>query len=182
VTFGRRFIFRLVVFSTIVSVLKFAVHPAAAEPPHDPAAQKQSPVRSTDVAGNWHVSWQGRLGIEQCTLHLQQDGVKFTGTFQDLHGTSPVAGTVSEKQLSFAVQFKGKYPFTTQFKGTVDGDKIEGTSQAVEVGDGGAFLGHGGEVVHPEHLWTANRVAHQPAAGGESGSKPGAASQDPANR
>lgn len=137
----------------------------------DPVPDKASHVSPTEVAGNWQVSWQGRLGAEPVALHLQQDGAKLTGTFQDFHGIMPLSGTVDEKKISFEVQFKGPRPFTTQFTGTVDGDKIEGTSQAVGVeSGGGAFLGHGGEVVHPEHPWTGKRVANQPPPSGQAGS------------
>jgi hypothetical protein len=119
------------------------------------AAGQTSPV---DVTGNWKVSWQGRLGTEQCLLHLQKDSGKLTGTFQDLRGTSPISGTVDGSRISFEVHFPGPRPFTIRFSGTADGGKIEGTSQAVGVSGSGAYLGHGGEVVQPEHPWTAKRV------------------------
>jgi len=145
-----------------------------------------SAAKPADVSGKWQVSWQGRLGTEQCTLQLQQDGTKLTGTFQDVHGLSPLTGTVEEKRISFDVQFQGPRPFTIQFTGTTDkiadGGKIEGTSQAVGVGGAGAYLGHAGEVVQPEHPWTAKRVAEhpvvnqpivsQPAQSGEANSNP----------
>jgi hypothetical protein len=146
----------------------------------DPVPDKASHVSPTAVAGDWQVSWQGRLGAEPFAMHLQQDGAKLTGTFQDLHGIMPLSGTVDEKKISFEVQFKGPRPFTTQFSGTVDGDKIGGTSQAVGVeGGGGAFLGHGGEVVHPEHPWTGKRVASQPTPSGQTGSSQAGSNPSP---
>lgn len=125
---------------------------------------QQTPPTSTtanpaDVSGKWQVSWQGRLGTEQCTLQFEQAGTKLSGTFQDQRGLSPLAGTVDDKQVSFEVQFHGPRPFTTKFKGTLDSGKIEGTSQAIGVGGSGAYLGHGGEIVQPEHPWTAKRIA-----------------------
>jgi hypothetical protein len=127
--------------------------------------QENPPTSRTvpaDVSGKWQVSWQGRVGTEQCTLQLQQDGIKLTGTLQDQRGLSPLSGTVDDKQISFEVQFQGPRPFTTRFKGTVDSGKIEGTSQAIGVGGSGAYLGHAGEVVQPEHPWTAKRIANSP--------------------
>ena len=115
-----------------------------------------------DVAGKWQVSWQGRLGTEQCTLQFQQDGTKLTGTLQDQRGLAPLSGTVDDKQVSFEVKFQGPRPFTTRFTGVVDAAKIEGTSQAVGVGGSGAYMGHAGEVVQPEHPWTAKRIANPP--------------------
>ena len=141
----------------------------------DAASAKPSHLPPAQVAGNWQVSWQGRLGTEQVQLHLQQDGAKLTGTFQDLRGSSTLSGTIDEKTISFDVQFAGPRPFTTRFTGTAESDKIEGTSQAVGVG---AFLGHPGEIVHPDHPWTAKRVADQPAQTGANGSSPNAPAQN----
>lgn len=128
------------------------------------SSSSSSATKAVDVSGKWQVAWQGRLGTEQCTLQLQQDSSnKLKGTLQDLHGTSPLSGTMDGKKVVFDVTIQGPRPFTTRFTGTVDADKIEGTSQAINVGGAGAFLGHGGEVVQPEHPWTAKRVADQPA-------------------
>jgi len=115
--------------------------------------------QGADVAGDWQVSWKGRLGTEQATLHLQRDGGKLTGTFQDARGVSQLSGTVDEKRVSFEVQFQGKRPYTIRFTGTAESGKIEGTSEAVGVG---AYLGHGGEIVQPQHPWIAKRSADQP--------------------
>jgi hypothetical protein len=126
----------------------------------DKAPDKPPHIQHAQVAGNWQVSWQGRLGTEQGTLTLHQDGTELAGTFKDFRGVMPLSGTVAEKKLSFEVRFSGSRPFTTRFTGTADGDKLEGTSEAVGVG---AFLGHAGEIVHPEHPWTAKRVADEPS-------------------
>lgn len=135
-----------------------------------------SAAKPPDVSGKWQVSWQGRLGTEQCTLQLHQDGTKLTGTFQDQRGLSSLSGTIDGKQISFEVQFQGPRPFTTRFTGTVDkttdADKIQGTSQAVGIGGTGAYMGHAGEVTQPEHPWTAKRVANQPIQSSETGSNP----------
>jgi len=45
-----------------------------------------------------------------------------------------------------------------RFSGTAEGGELKGTSQAVGVGGPGAYLGHAGEVVQPEHPWTAKRA------------------------
>jgi len=157
--------------------------PRAPQTEKDAAAQKTSRAQPADVSGDWQVSWEGRLGTAPGTLHLQQDGKKLTGTFKDLHGLSSLSGTVDENRISFDVQFQGAHPFTTRFVGNANGEKIEGTSQAVNVGEGGAFLGHGGEVVNPEHPWKAKRGtatpgANQAATSGEIGAKP----SPPANK
>ncbi len=119
-------------------------------------------AQPSDVSGDWQVSWQGRLGTEECVLHLRKEGTKLTGTFDDLRGSSSLTGTVDGKHISFEVHFPGPRPFTTRFTGNVANGKIEGTSQAIGVGGSGAYLGHGGEVVQPEHPWTAKRGAGAP--------------------
>jgi hypothetical protein len=115
-----------------------------------------------DVSGKWHVAWTGRLGTEQAKLELQQDAGKLKGTFEDQRGISSLSGTIEGKNISFDVEFKGPYPFTTRFTGTIDADKISGTSQAVGVGGSGAYLGHAGEIVQPQHPWTAKRATNEP--------------------
>jgi hypothetical protein len=144
----------------------------AEQPQKTAALEKQSHPRLPDVSGDWQVSWQGRLGSDEGTLHLHQDGPKLTGTFHDVHGISSLSGTITAKQISFDVQFPGPRPFTTRFTGSGDEGKIEGTSQAIGVGGSGAYLGHAGEIVQPEHPWTATRVASPPAHPDETGSSP----------
>ena len=123
---------------------------------------KPSHVQPLDVSGDWQVTWQGRLGAEQCALHLEQDGETLTGTLKTLHGVSSIAGTVDKQRIFFEVQFGDPHPFTTRFTGNADGGKIEGTSQAVGIGGSGAYLGHAGEIVQPDHPWSATHLANQP--------------------
>jgi hypothetical protein len=126
------------------------------------ANSSAKPAEPANVNGKWQMSWTGRLGTEKCTFALQQDSAKLKGTFQDQRGSSSLSGTMDGNKITFDVDFKGPRPFTTRFTGTVDADKITGTSQAVGVGGSGAYLGHGGEVVQPEHPWTATRGVEQP--------------------
>jgi hypothetical protein len=141
----------------ILSLLALAVClSAAAEdaPPEGPFPR---------VAGKWLVSWQARLGTEQATIELVQEGSRLTGTFHDLHHYASLSGVIEGKEISFAVEFPGLRPYTVGFTGTVDGDKISGTSQAKNIGGAGAYLGHGGEIAQPEHPWTATRPANPPS-------------------
>ena len=137
------------------------------------AAAAEDPATSpTDVSGKWQISWQARIGTEQATVELRQAGDKVSGTFKDLHGSEALTGRLQGKQLTFEVQFDGPRPFTIGFAGKVDGDKMTGTSQAKNVGTSGAYLGHGGEVVQPEHPWTGQRVANRNTQSGDAGSIP----------
>ncbi len=127
-----------------------------------PVSEAQTlPSAPVDVTGDWQVAWQGRLGTEQCTLKLQsKDGV-LSGTFQNLRGTSPVLGTLKGNQISLDVKFQGARPYTVRFTGIAEDGKLTGTSQATSVGTSGAYLGHGGEIVQPDHPWTAKRILTQ---------------------
>ena len=177
------FAFFTVVFSATVVISAAQSQPA---PSQKDAAQEQgkqqekqkektsdakSPAQPVDVSGDWQVSWEVRMGTNPGTLHLHQDGTKLTGTFKDIHGLSSVSGTVDENRITFDAAFQGKYPFTIQFIGTASINKIEGSSQAIDVKDeAGAFLGHGGEIVHPDHPWTATRVTAEPSHAAETSS------------
>lgn len=114
-----------------------------------------SPV---NVQGNWQASWTGRLGSQPLVLVLKQQGTKLTGKM--LRGTTatPVTGTIAGNEISMLVNFAGPKPYTILFKGSVEGDSIKGTSQAQNVGNSGAYMGHGGEIVQPDHPWTATRM------------------------
>jgi len=75
-----------------------------------------------------------------------------------------LSGTVEGNNISFDVPFQGSRAYTIAFKGTLEGDKISGTSQAKNMGSTGPYLGHGGEIVQPEHPWTATRQADPPSS------------------
>jgi hypothetical protein len=111
----------------------------------------------SNVAGTWQVSWQVRLGTARASLQLKQDGSKLSGTFQEMGVSSRLSGSIQGKSISFDVEFPGPRPYTIEFTGTVDGEKISGKSRAKDVEGAGAYLGHGGEVVQPDHPWTASR-------------------------
>lgn len=165
----RRFFSAIFLLPAFVMILP----PVSAAQAHENSSSTSSAAKSSDVSGKWQVAWRGRLGTEQCTLQLEQASSNtLKGTLQDLRGISSLSGTIDGKKISFDVQFQGPHPFTTRFTGTVDDDKIAGTSQAINVGGTGAFLGHGGEVVQPEHPWTAKRVVNQPSPSAETSPNP----------
>ena len=108
------------------------------------------------------MSWQARLGTEQATIELEQHGSALSGTFHDPRHSCPLSGTIEGNNISFDVPFKGRAPTPSPLR-VLDGDKISGTSQAKNIGDTEAYLGHGGEIVQPEHPWTATRPADPPS-------------------
>lgn len=114
------------------------------------------------VSGLWQISWQGRRGNEQGTLHLQQDGSKLSGTFEGQRRSSALTGSIQDKEVSFNVQMQGRRTMTLAFKGTLEGDKMSGTFQPQGEGGGGGYGGHGGHRGGNEnHSWTATRQKGQ---------------------
>ena len=110
-----------------------------------------------NVSGKWQASWQGRLGSEPITLDLKQHGAKLSGKFARASRTMPLTGMIEGNAISFTVHFTNPKPYVILFQGTIEGDSIKGSSQAQKVGENGAYLGHGGEIVQPDHPWMATR-------------------------
>jgi len=131
----------------------------AQESPGSEAVSKSAQVDPSDVSGSWQVSWQGRLGTEQAVLRIYIHDDQLTGTLQSIHGISSVSGKLERERVILDVHFESSRPYTIRFSGTVKGGKIEGTSQAVGMPGSSAYMGHGGEIVQPEHPWSAKRAA-----------------------
>lgn len=84
--------------------------------------------KQPNVAGTWHLSWQGRRGDREGTLEIQQDGSKLRGTF-DMEGSpTPVSGNIQGNKVSLTAT-GGKKKKSLSFNGTVDGNKMSGTTQ-----------------------------------------------------
>ena len=79
------------------------------------------------VAGNWQLSWTSAKGKEQQgTVQIKQEGKKLSGTFEGKRGSAALKGSLQGTQISFSVKMpKGESAFT----GTVDGDKMSGTTE-----------------------------------------------------
>jgi hypothetical protein len=153
-------------FPVIAFLLSLAVWLPAA------ARDGSSAGQSASVNGRWLVQWQARLGTEQATIELEQRGSALSGSFHDPRHSCPLSGTIEGKNIAFDVPFQGPRPYTIAFKGVLDADKISGTSQAKNMGSTGAYLGHGGEIVQPEHPWTATRQADPPSLRTQKGKSP----------
>jgi hypothetical protein len=132
------------------------------------AAQGDS--QPANVAGKWTMSWQGRDGAKQGMLQLQQDGSKLSGTMDSDRGSVPVTGTVNGNNISFSTQSQGQRSFTLVYTGTIDSDKMTGTSQPQGGQGSGQGGGHHSGGQH-NRSWTATRQS------GNSGGS-GAASND----
>ena len=81
---------------------------------------------SSIVDGAWQVSFTDPQGTpRQGTLHLQQDGLKISGTFQGLHGSIPLTGEFSGNHIALRAKPHGT---DISFIGTVEGSKMSGTT------------------------------------------------------
>jgi hypothetical protein len=109
-------------------------------------------------AGQWQLSWQGRIGTEQATLLLQPDGQLLHGSFRTERASLALSGALQATKLSFMVDFPGPPPYRILFSGVVHGNRIEGEAQPQDFG-GRAFAGHGGEVSADYYRWSATRIA-----------------------
>jgi hypothetical protein len=112
------------------------------------------------VAGKWRIAWDVRLGTVRGILVLKQKADNLTGTFLEYGKSYPLSGSIRGRAVTLVVPFTGRYPYTIEFNGTVDGNKISGTSRSA--GGGEVFLGHAGEVDEPQRPWTATRGLKNP--------------------
>jgi hypothetical protein len=109
------------------------------------------------LAGQWQLSWQGRIGTEQATLLLQPAGDTLSGSFRNTRGSAALSGSVHGPKLSFTVEFPGPPAYRIVFSGVAQGSQIRGEAQPQDV-DGHAFAGHGGEIARDYYSWTATRA------------------------
>ncbi len=113
--------------------------------------------RQAGLAGQWQLSWQGRIGTEQATLLLRPSGGMLNGSLRTARGSAPLAGSLQGSRLSFTVEFPGPPTYRIRFSGVAQGDQIQGEAQAQDAG-GRAFAGHGGEVARDYYRWSAVRA------------------------
>jgi hypothetical protein len=117
-------------------------------------------VKPAKVSGKWRIAWDVRLGTVRGILDLKQSATRVTGTFEEYGQTYSLSGTIAGKAISFDIPFTGPRPYTIEFKGTVERDKMTGTSALK--GEGRAFLGHAGEVDEPQRPWSATKGLKHP--------------------
>jgi hypothetical protein len=109
------------------------------------------------LAGQWQLSWQGRIGTEQATVELHPSGQLLRGSFRSSRGSAPLSGAVHGSEVWFAVGFPGPPPYRVLFSGVVHDGQIGGQAQPQDV-NGQGFAGHGGEISPQYYTWTAVRA------------------------
>lgn len=123
------------------------------------AEERQAPEQLVNVAGNWQISWEARIGTEMATVRFLQDDAKLSGVFHGQLGSPAVAGTVDGKKVSFTFEFTGKYPFTLAFAGLLENDKMSGKFEVRGVASG--YDPHGENARPTDYSWKASRLADE---------------------
>lgn len=121
----------------------------------DAAKVNTAPAKPPKIAGKWRISWDVRLGTVRGILDLKQTAQGVAGSFEEYGKSYPVSGIIQGKDITFEIPFDGPRPYTIEFRGTIEGGKMSGTS-ALKGGAQG-FLGHAGEVDEPDRPWIATR-------------------------
>lgn len=117
-------------------------------------------LKPAKVAGKWRIAWDVRLGTVRGILTFKQSATQLTGTFEEYGKTYTLSGSIQGQAITFEVPFTGPKPYTIEFKGTIDGGNMKGTSALK--GGGHGFLGHAGEVDEPQRPWNATRGLKHP--------------------
>jgi hypothetical protein len=83
---------------------------------------------TASASGTWGMTWTDKNGDpKEGTLQIQQSGSQLSGNFTGQRGTFPLSGTLQGTQVSITVKAYGR---KISFAGTVDGDKMSGTTEA----------------------------------------------------
>ena len=119
-----------VMYGLLITVAGIGAPFLAYAQPFSTGAMAQDTVQDSSapaIAGSWQMSFTDRNGDpRQGTLQIQQDGAKLSGTFQGPRGSAPLKGSLQGNQISITVKARGR---EISFTGTVDGDKMTGTTQ-----------------------------------------------------
>ena len=82
-----------------------------------------APDEPANVAGTWNITVSGEAGSANQTIVLKEDGNKITGTFRGPRQSGTLEGAVLGNKISFHVNTR----IPLDYKGTVDGDTMNGT-------------------------------------------------------
>jgi hypothetical protein len=99
-----------------------------AEPLSSAAAPMgQDNSTAANANGNWQMNWTNKNDeAKSGTLDIHQSGGKLSGNFTGERGTFPLQGTLEGNQISITVKAYGR---KISFTGTLDGDKMSGTTE-----------------------------------------------------
>src|SRR5262245_27470646 len=93
-------------------------------------------AQSTNVSGNWKLTFETPNGAANPSLVLKQDGEKLTGTYKGRFGEAPLEGSIKAKEIKFTVKVNAQgQEFKLEYAGTVEGDTMKGKVKFGEMGE-----------------------------------------------
>ena len=93
-------------------------------------------AQSTNVSGNWKLTFETPNGPANPSLVLKQDGEKLTGTYKGRFGEFPLEGALKDKQIKFTVKVNAQgQEFLLEYAGAVEGDTMKGKVKFGDMGE-----------------------------------------------
>jgi hypothetical protein len=93
-------------------------------------------AQSTNVSGNWKLTFETPNGAANPSLVLKQEGEKLTGTYKGRFGESPLEGAVKGKEIKFTVKVSAQgQEFLLEYAGAVEGDTMKGKVKFGDMGE-----------------------------------------------
>jgi hypothetical protein len=93
-------------------------------------------AQTTNVSGNWKLTFETPNGAANPSLVLKQEGEKLTGTYKGRFGESPLEGPVKGKEIKFTVKVNAQgQEFKLEYAGAVEGDTMKGKVKFGDMGE-----------------------------------------------
>ena len=93
-------------------------------------------AQSTNVSGNWKLTFETPNGAANPSLVLKQEGEKLTGTYKGRFGEFPLEGAVKGKEIKFTVKVNAQgQEFLLEYAGAVEGDTMKGKVKFGDMGE-----------------------------------------------
>jgi hypothetical protein len=93
-------------------------------------------AQSTNVSGNWKLTFETPNGAANPSLVLKQEGEKLTGTYKGRFGEFPLEGAIKGKEIKFTVKVNAQgQELLLEYAGTVEGDAMKGKVKFGDMGE-----------------------------------------------
>jgi len=93
-------------------------------------------AQTTNVSGNWKLTFETPNGPGGPSVVLKQEGEKLTGTYKGRFGESPLEGTVKGKDIKFTVKVNAQgQEVLVEYAGAVEGDTMKGKVKFGDMGE-----------------------------------------------